>query len=194
MNKLSLVSLVLVALLVACREWKIVTVPNPSETHHDIAKPPLELIDISKMPPLGPKRMQTSMEDALGNKNQVLEDLIANGKDSIPFLINQLDDETEMNRHAMPFWYQLYVGDMSLIILSELFTDETKMKSTIPGFWWDDFLERGNDKDLMGEEVLRRYIKRHGRKIVQQRWQKMWNENKDNIFWDKPCRCFKLKS
>lgn len=45
----------------------------------------------------------------------------------------------------------------------------------------------------MGEEILRRYIKKHGRKNIQKRWQKMWDENKENVFWDETERCFKLK-
>jgi hypothetical protein len=192
MNNLTLLALVLVAFLVACSDSEIEGVPNPTETPNAIVKTPLELIDISKMPALGPKRMQSATGDALGNKNQLVEDLIANGKASIPFLINQLDDETEMERQKVQFWYQLHVGDMALIILSDFFTDETEMKSTIPGFRWDDFLERGKDKNLMGEEVLRRYIRKHGRRSIKQRWQKMWDQNKDKIFWDEKCRCFKI--
>ena len=62
-------------------------VNSPSNAKPAVPKP-LELIDLSKMPPLDSKRMQTSMEDALGNKNEILADLIANGTSSIPFLIN----------------------------------------------------------------------------------------------------------
>ena len=136
--------------------------------------------------------MQTRMEDALGNKNQVLADIIANGKDSLPFLISKLDDETEMDRRVENFWYRLYVGDMALIILDDLFTDETESRSTLPGFSWDDFLERGDNREITGEEVLRRYIRRHGRSTIKRRWQKLWTENKEKIFWDADCKCFEF--
>lgn len=191
MNKLTFLVLALVVFFAACREPEIESVMASAETPNAIVKPPLELIDISKMPPLDSKRIQTSMEDALGNKNHVFADLLANGKDSIPFLINQLENETEMDRTIMSF-YRLYVGDMAHIILTDFFTDETETKSTIPGFGWDEFLERGSDKDIMGEEVLRRYIRKHGRKSIKQRWQKTWDQNKDKIFWDEKCRCFKI--
>lgn len=143
-------------LVASCQEEKIPIVAEPFAQKPTIAKPALDLIDLSKMPPLGPKRMQSNTGDALGNKNRVVEDLIANGKDSIPFLINQLDDETKMEPTIMEFWYQLSVGDMAYITLTDFFTDETELKSTTSGFSWDEFLERGSDKASMSEEILRR--------------------------------------
>jgi hypothetical protein len=44
----------------------------------------------------------------------------------------------------------------------------------------------------MGEEVLRRYIRKHGRKKIKQRWQQMWEQNQEKIVWDEKCYCFKL--
>jgi hypothetical protein len=127
------------------------------------------------------------------NKLTIADDLISNGKDSIPFLINKLDDETKMDRTAMDYWYELHVGDMVLVILSDLFTKKDAETSTIPGFRWDEFLERGNDKDSTGEAILRKYIKNHGRKNIKERWQKMWDENKDKIYWDDTEKCFTIR-
>jgi len=177
----------------ACSDENFPDIQMPIVEPTPSPKPILVEIDISKMGPLGPKRMQSEMMDAQGNRNRVLEVLIANGTDSIPFLINQLDDETRIERRIIPFFYQQAVGDVALVTLSHLFTDETEMKSTVPGFWWDDFLERGGDRTLMGEEVLRRYIRKHGRKKIKQRWQQMWEQNKDKIYWDEKCYCFKLR-
>lgn len=191
MNSLILIVLVLSVFLAACSDSEIAGVPVPAETPNIVAKRPLELVDISKMTTLAPKGRIQDGKTALGDTNHIAIDLVANGKDSIPFLINQLEDETDMDRHTMNYWYQLYVGDMAHIILTDLFTDQTGMNSTVPGFGWDEFLERGNDKDIMGEEVLRRYIRKHGRRSIQQRWQEMWDQNKDKIFWDEKCRCFR---
>lgn len=177
----------------ACSEQRLPEVTIPAESQESYVKP-LEFIDLSQMPPLGPTRMQTEMKDAYGNRNQVLEDLIATGKNSIPFLINQLEDETRIEHRVIPYWYRQSVGDIALVVLFHLFSDETRSESTVPGFWYDDFLERGKDKHLMGEEVLRRYIRKHGRKTIKQRWQKIWLENKENVFWDAPCRCFRVRS
>ena len=189
--KIVLIAITLI-FAVACTEG-LPTVPEPSVKATLTPKPPLELIDISKVPPRDKSRFQEG-HTADGRPNPIAEEIVANGKDSIPFLIGKLEDETEMDRHVMPFWYQLHVGDMALIILGDLFTDETGMKSTVPGFGWDDFLERGGDESLMGEEVLRRYLRKQGRKTIRQRWQHMWEENRDRIYWDQNCLCFKLRS
>ena len=180
-------------LVFACSEEKIPDIHLPTAEPPPSPKPHLDEIDISKMGALGPTRMQTDMTDAEGNQNWILDALIANGKDSIPFLINQLDDETKIERRIIPFFYQQSVGDLALVILSQLFVDESERRSTVPGFWWDDFLERGNDRTLMAEEVLRRYIRKNGRKKIKERWQEMWGNNREKIFWDQRCNCFKLR-
>ncbi len=193
MNALIFIVLVFSLLLSACSDAEITGVPAPAQAPQIAEKRPLELVDISKMPTLDSKGRIQNGRTALGETNHIAIDLVANGKDSIPFLINQLENETEMDHTIKNFWYQLFVGDMAHIILTDLFTDQTGIKSTIPGFGWDEFLERGNDRDIMGEEVLRRYIHKHGRSSIKQRWQKMWDQNKDKIFWDENCRCFKIK-
>ena len=133
-----------------------------------------------------------ALEDENFNELTLADDLLAHGKDSIPFLIGKLNDETEMKRGPVDFLYNVYVGDVALIILNDFFTENDGKTSTIPRFSWDEFLERGNDKNSMGIDILRNYIEKHGRKNIQDRWQKMWKENKENIFWDKAERCFKL--
>ena len=169
------------------------SVPIPAP---QTAPPKTELrdIDLTTIKHIAPKgRAQDgSLQDKEFNQLLIADDLIANGKDSIPFLIGKLDDETELNRGIVDFWYKVYVGDVALIILNDLFTKDDGRTSTIQGFGWDDFLERGNDKDSMGEAILRNYIKKHGRKNIKARWQKVWNENKENIFWDEVERCFKI--
>jgi hypothetical protein len=116
--------------------------------------PPLELIDIAKSPSLAAKGRFQDGDTADGSKNQIADDIVANGKASIPFLIAKLEDETPMDRTVVNYWYQLHFGDMALIILFDLFTDRSATKSTILGFTWDEFLERGDDRNAMGEEVL----------------------------------------
>ena len=179
-----------VAALSSCSDEKLPAISDPTVKVEVIAKPPLEFVDVSKLPVLSKGRFQDG-DTALGEQNQVAKDLVANGKAAIPFLIAKLEDETEMDSRVINFWYQLHVGDMAHIILTDLFTDKGGSHSTIPGFEWDEFLERGGDRSLMGEEVLRRYIRKHGRRSIKQRWQKMWEQNKDKIFWDPKCYCFK---
>jgi len=160
-----------------------------------LLKKTLTQIDLTKIGHIAPKgRAQDGgLQDKEFNELSIANDLLAHGKDLIPFLIGKLDDETEMDRHVINYWYKVYVGDIALIILNDFFTGEDGIASTIQGFSWDAFLERGNDKDSTGEAILRKYIKKHGRKNIKARWQKIWDENKENIYWDDTERCFKLK-
>lgn len=160
-----------------------------------LSKKPLSQIDLNEIKHISPKgRAQDGrLEDEKFNELPIANDLLAHGKDSIPFLIGKLDNETEMSRGVMSFWYQVYVGDIALVILQDFFTKEDEQTSTIEGFGWDEFLERGDDKNSMGEEILRKYIKKHGRKNIKARWQKMWDKNKENIYWDETCKCFQIK-
>ncbi len=155
----------------------------------------LNRIDLSAIKHIAPKgrAQDSSLEGEKFAKLSIADDLLAHGKDSIPFLISKLDDETKMNRGVVDFWYEAYVGDVALIILIDFFTRNDELTSTIPGFSWDDFLERGNDRDSMGEQILRNYIEKHGRKNIKARWQKLWDENKDNIYWDETEKCFGVK-
>lgn len=158
-----------------------------------LPKKPLTEIDLTAIKHTVPEgRVQDGgLQDKDFKELPIAENLLAHGKDSIPFLIGKLDDETEMDNGAMDFWYKVYVGDVALMILNDFFTKGDGLSSTIPGFGWDEFLERGNDKDSTGEEILRKYIKKYGRKTIKARWQKVWDANKDNIFWDEAERCFK---
>jgi hypothetical protein len=164
--------------------------PTPS-----VVKKDLNMIDLTTIKHIAPKgRAQDgTLEGEKFTKLSIADDLLAHGKDSIPFLISKLDDETEMKRGTIDFWYEVYVGDVALIILKDFFTKNDDLTSTITGFGWDDFLERGNDKASMGEQILRNYIEKYGRKNIKERWQKMWDENKEKIYWDENERCFKIK-
>lgn len=164
--------------------------PTPVLTKKDLND--TDLTSIKHIAPKG-RAQEESLEGENFVKLSIADDLLAHGKDCIPFLINRLDDETKMNRGTIDFWYEVYVGDVALIILTDFFTKNDGSTSTISGFGWDEFLERGNDKDSMSEAILRKYVKKHGRKYIKQRWQKLWDDNKKNIIWDETERCFKLK-
>lgn len=131
-------------------------VPDPTAKVDSTPKTPLELLDLSRVPPLDPKGRFQDGRTGNGEPNPIAKDLVANGKDSIPFLIAKLDNEAEIDPHIINYWYRLFEGDLALIILMDFFTDETEVNSTVPGFSYDDFLERGSDRTLTGEEVLRR--------------------------------------
>jgi hypothetical protein len=133
------------------------------------------------------------VQDKDYNQLIVVEQLIAHGKESIPFLISKLDDETKIDDRVLDYWNQVYVGDVALIILSDLFLDKKWERSTIEGMKWDEFLGRGNDKNVTGEQLLRNYIQRYGRKRIKERWQNVWEKYQQEIFWDEQERAFKIR-
>ncbi|MGI9056043.1 MAG: hypothetical protein ACR2F2_09610 [Pyrinomonadaceae bacterium] len=185
-----------VFLLTSCNAVKVTQADSLPAPTPKISPPKTDFskIDLTTIEHIEKGRAQDgTLVDENFQKLTIADDLLAHGKDSIPFLISKLDDETEMKGQTICFWYQVYVGDVALVILIDFFTKNDELTSTIPGFGWDEFLERGNDKASMGEEILRRYIEKHGRKNIKERWQKMWDENKEKIFWNEEEKCFDLR-
>lgn len=160
--------------------------PAPASPAPVIQLSEINLAEIGFIAPKG------RVQDREYNQLPVVEQLISRGKESIPYLIGKLGDETKVKGPVMEFWSDMRVGDVALIILTDFFTDSTWERGTIPGATWDEFLGRGKDKDLTAEQLLRRYIARHGRRGIRERWQRIWEENKDKIFWDEGERCFKV--
>jgi len=187
--------IIIIFLLSGCNTTEISradTLPTQTPT---LAKKLLKDIDLTTIKHIAKGRAQDDgLQDTDFKELPIAADLLAHEKDSIPFLIGKLDDETKMDGQVVDFWYRVYVGDVALIILNDFFTRDDGLTSTIPGFGWDEFLERGNDKNSMGEEILRKYIEKHGRKKIKERWQKVWDENKENIYWDDTERCFKISN
>lgn len=150
----------------------------------------LSSIDLTRIGHVAPKGR---VQDRELNQLPLIDELLAHGKGSIPFLIGKLDDETVIDGHVFDFWYETRVGDVALVILTHFFSTADE-QPTIPGVGWDEFLERGNDKASMSEAVLRNYIEKYGRRKIKARWQKIWDDNKENIFWDETERCFRVSS
>jgi hypothetical protein len=133
------------------------------------------------------------VQDKDYNQLVVVEQLIAHGKESIPFLVSKLEDETQIEGHVIDYWYQVSVGDVALIILSDFFLDRNWERSTIEGMKWDEFLGRGNNKSITGEQLLRNYIERHGRKRIKERWLQAWGKYQERIYWDERERNFIIR-
>lgn len=151
----------------------------------------LSEIDISKIDQIAPKGR---VQDKGYNDLEVIDQLIANGKESIPFLICKLDDGKVIHHHVIDYLPgENTVGDVAFVILSDFVTDSTWSRTTIPGADDDSILGR-YDPDLPGGERLPRFVEKHGRKPIQQKWKKIWTTYKDRIVWDEKERCFKVVS
>ena len=160
---------------------------NPSAASRP--KKTLSTIDISKIGHIAPKGR---VQDKDYNELEVVDDLIANGKNSIPFLISKLDDGTVIRDHVMDFWPEVTVGDVALLILSDFSRDSTWTKETIPGANWEGLLEARQNPDIPFWEYYDTQVRKHGRNWVKAKWEKIWTTYKDRIVWDDHERCFKL--
>jgi hypothetical protein len=124
------------------------------------------------------------------NNIKVVSQIIEGGKESVPILIEKLTDETRTEEPFEDFWSYTTVGDIAFIILGDLFTDSTWTKATIQGTGWDEILGRSSP-DTPGEQQLRNFIAKHGRSPIKAKWRRIWDENKDRVYWDEHERCFK---
>lgn len=152
-------------------------------------KPSFGEIDLSKIGHINPKGR---VQDKDYHELKVVDQLLANGKDSIPYLIGKLDDGTVINDDVMDYWPQITVGDVALIILSDFSLDSTWKKRMIPGTGYDELFERKSTPDVPFWEELDTQVRRHGRPWLKARWQKIWTTYKDRIVWDEQERCFKV--
>lgn len=150
---------------------------------------PVSDISLASIGSIAPKGR---VQDGEYNDLAVVKRLIQHGKVAIPYLISKLDDETRIEGHVIDYWSDVRVADVALIILTDFFTDSSWQKTTVPGVGWDEFLERGVDRDLTGEQVLRNYISMHGRKAIKDRWQSLWQEYRDRLYWDENERCLRV--
>ena len=147
-------------------------------------------IDLAK---IGHINSKGRVQDLEYNRLGVIDRLIGGGKESIPFLISQLESEKKVQGEVLDMWYKVTVGDLAFCILMDFFTDPTWTKPTITGLTWEEFLEVEKGSDQAAEYKLRSYISKHGRRQIKAKWQKVWEQNRERLYWDENDRCFKLK-
>jgi hypothetical protein len=150
---------------------------------------PLSQIDLSKIGHLEPKGR---VQDKDYQNIEIIDDLIAHRKDSIPFLISKLDDATVIHDHVMDYWPEVTVGDVAFFILSDFTLDSTWTKQTVPGTNAAEIFEAKADPNTPAWEYYEAQIRKHGRRFVKAKWQEIWNKYKDRIVWDDKERCFKV--
>lgn len=151
----------------------------------------LEQIDLRT---IGHIASKGRVQDREYNHLPAVEQLIAQGKESVPYLISKLTDEAKVEGQVIDYWSDVRVADVALLVLTDFFTDSTWQRATVAGVSWDELLERGNQEGLTAEQVLRSYISKHGRKKIQDSWKDTWTKYRDKMFWDEKQRCFRLIS
>jgi hypothetical protein len=189
MRRNSLLLIISALLAAACsRAPAKVTEPLPVKQESNVPAVPLSVINLADIGSIAPKGR---VQDRDFHNLAVVTSLIQHGKDAVPYLISNLDNETKIDGHVMDYWSEVRVADVALIILCDFFSDSSG-QPTLPKVGWDEFLEREPQTDLTGEQLLRNYVSKHGRKAIKDRWQALWLEYRDRLFWDESERCFKV--
>lgn len=134
-------------------------------------------------------RAKGRLQDLEYCASHLMDQIVADGKEAIPILISQLRDTRATQKPIYDYWSRTTAGDIAYFILNDLFTDSDWKAFTMPG------LESLKDPcDSYAEDCWDRFLKKHGRKFVQDQWLAAWNKNKDRIFWDDKARCFRVSS
>ena len=189
----NLLLLIGLSLLAGCSRASTTTITAPSQAQRESSASVVALSDIN-LATIGPVSPKGRVQDQDYNDLAIVKSLIAHRNEAVPYLISKLDDETKIESHVVDHWYEVRVGDVALIILTDFFTDSGWRNTTIPGVSWNEFLERGSNRDLTGEQVLRNYISKHGRKEIRNRWEKIWSEYSDRLLWDEKDRSFRVRA
>jgi hypothetical protein len=125
--------------------------------------------------------------------SKVMDEIIVAGPKAVPVLIAMITDArlVKTGEPIICYWYGMTVSDLALCLLADLFSDASN-KRTVPGSDWAGMMDTG-DKAMQAADQLHLFVKRHGRAVLQAKWQKLWARYKDQIYWDAKNRCFKLQ-
>jgi len=124
-------------------------------------------------------------------ESKMMDQIIAHGKSAIPILISQLTDTRKSKEPIEDYWYMTTDGDIAYFILGDLFTDSDWHTFTMPGL---EALNHDCGEDVAAEPCWREFLKKHGRKFIQDQWLAAWNANKDRVYWDEQARCFRVSA
>jgi hypothetical protein len=144
-------------------------------------------IDLSK---IGHIASQGRVQDREYNRLEIIDQLMMNPRESVPYLIGKLDDETEINGPVMDFWPRVTVGDVALVILTDFMTNPAGKVN--PGFSWEELFDAKRDLKISAEQYLRHQLARHSRRWLKQRWEATWAIYRDRLIWVEQYRSFLL--
>jgi hypothetical protein len=124
-----------------------------------------------------------SSRQAVQPTDPVIDALIEAGPASIPFLVQKLEDDTEIEHSVFDFWPRVHVGDVAFAILCDFFTTPDWTTSTIPGLSWDALLGRPT-ADMTASDLLESFVAKHGRRGLRQRVEAVLEPYKGQLKWD----------
>jgi hypothetical protein len=114
-------------------------------------------------------------------------------QNAIPLLIGCLTDERETKRPVWDLWLRTTVGMIAFSMLCDLFEDPQRGYTWKEVVTWDDLHSEPPKVYYSDDAFWESYLENHGRRSIQQSWQKAWTESKDRIYWDERAKCFRVK-
>jgi hypothetical protein len=157
-----------------------------SQSDSYLNKPELKELQLWKFDEVG-CRAKGRLQDKDYCKSAVIDQIIAQGKGSIPILISQITDTRPMKEPIYDFWGPMTVGDVAYLVLMSLSLDSDWKTLTMPGLKQIDL-----DCGASSEQCYRQLLEKHGRKFIQDQWLAAWNANKKRVYWDVKARCFRV--
>ena len=132
-------------------------------------------------------RSKGRLQDREYCTSHLMDQIVSDGKAAIPVLISQLRDRRTTKEPIYDYWSLTTAGDVAYFILNDLFTDSDWKTFNMPG------LESLNEKcHSYAEDCWQIFLKKHGRRFVQDQWLAAWKKNKDRVYWNEEARCFRL--
>jgi hypothetical protein len=162
--------------------WLLIGLPADGQSIASKCDPSLGLAKMEHQPPKG------RLQDAGSLQAQ---NIVRLNKKAIPLLIGCLTDETKTKEPVEDYWGLTTVGDAAFLFLCDLFTDSSWQHSTIDGVVNWTTLE-AEYPHAPSAYAWYSYVRKHGRKYVQNVWYKRWKEEEQAIFWDEKEQCFKI--
>lgn len=132
-------------------------------------------------------RAKGRLQDREYCSSKIMDQIVADGKSSIPILISQITDARWIAEPVFDYWPRIRVGELAHFILTFLFVDDTWTKSTMPEL----FSEPKCDDPAW--VCWANFREAHSLANLQAAWQNFWNANRSRIYWDDKARCFRLK-
>lgn len=118
----------------------------------------------------------------------VMQRILQDGKAAIPVLISQIS-ETEPAKHEIAdYWGGTQTGDIAFILLNDLFSDDDGHPFSPSGAVdWEE-VSKGCTNTAQSCWIL--YLRKHGRKYVQDSWERAWGRHKSEFAWNPRQRYF----
>ncbi len=164
--------------------------PDSSDTLAQTEPAPANEIQLWRFDELtarGSCRAKGRFQDTEFCHSQVVNQVLALGKEAIPFLISELTDDRKTNHPIYDMWNFTAAGDIANSFLFDLFTAPDWTVPPIP-----ELESLHMECNHPGEYCWRKFLHKNGRKFVQQQWRAAWKTYRDRIYWDESARCFRL--